>query len=417
MASIEDKRWTRKDGQKIPSGYTGNRPWKVRWQYNGQDKARSFARKADAEAFKRDVEGLRDAWIDPKKTGVLFSDLADTWWATTVKLRHNTRRGYYTKLHNHVLPYFGDMPQNTIEWLTVEQFIAAKVGDGHNPKQVRNMVSLVSLVMNIAVKGRLRQDNPAADHEYHIRQRKLDHSDVLSMEQAQRLVDHVRDPYKPLMWLLILTGMRPAEVCGLRIRDLNLGRRLLHVCRDLNYVHAYADVPVGVHEEPTKTESSDRFIPLDELLCSELGTMLKARADALGRPLHRDEPLFESIKGGKPLKVPDLRRWIMVPALKAAGLPTTFRTYDTRHTHATILIDEGHNLAEVGERLGHNDHGLTAQRVYYHLYEGRQREISDHMGELRKEAKEAREAPTETTQDNVVNLFGGSRQVRKGPIS
>ena len=51
--------------------------------------------------------------------------------------------------------------QGSIDWTEVEQFIAKKLADGHDPKRVRDMVSVVSPIMKGAVRAGLRRDNPA----------------------------------------------------------------------------------------------------------------------------------------------------------------------------------------------------------------------------------------------------------------
>jgi hypothetical protein len=43
-----------------------------------------------------------------------------------------------------------------------------------------------------------------------------------------------------------------------------------------------------------------------------------------------------------------------------------FRSYDLRHTCATLLLYEGRTLNEVAEHLGHADPGFTA-RTYAHV--------------------------------------------------
>jgi Phage integrase family len=49
----------------------------------------------------------------------------------------------------------------------------------------------------------------------------------------------------------------------------------------------------------------------------------------------------------------------------ASGVPY-FRSYDLRHTCATLLLYEGRTLNEVAEHLGHADPGFTA-RTYAHV--------------------------------------------------
>jgi integrase len=59
------------------------------------------------------------------------------------------------------------------------------------------------------------------------------------------------------------------------------------------------------------------------------------------------------------------RRRVWIPALERAGIPY-FRSYDLRHTCATLLLYEGRTLTEIAEHLGHADPGFTA-RTYAHV--------------------------------------------------
>ena len=70
-------------------------------------------------------------------------------------------------------PTSGRGAQGSIDWAEVERFISEKLADGHNPKRVRDMVSIVSAVMKGAVRAGLRRDNPAADHSIPVRPRRF----------------------------------------------------------------------------------------------------------------------------------------------------------------------------------------------------------------------------------------------------
>lgn len=84
---------------------------------------------------------------------------------------------------------------------------------------------------------------------------------------------------------------------------------------------------------------------------------------ARGRP-DLDTLVFPDSQGGH-LRRQNWRRRVWIPALERAGVPY-FRSYDLRHTCATLLLYEGLTLNEVAEHLGHADPGFTA-RTYTHV--------------------------------------------------
>ncbi|MGD0379705.1 MAG: tyrosine-type recombinase/integrase [Acidimicrobiales bacterium] len=78
----------------------------------------------------------------------------------------------------------------------------------------------------------------------------------------------------------------------------------------------------------------------------------------------------------------ELREKVIRPALVAAGLPETIRTYDLRHSHASLLIDVGANVLAVSQRMGHSDPAVTL-REYGHLFEGVQAHLTQQLDGLR----------------------------------
>ncbi len=213
-----------------------NGRWRARYRDpDGRMRSQTFDRKGDAERFlqRNGAELQRGEWIDPALRRVAFSEWAALWWQTTVRLRPTTRRGYWQILNNHVLPTFGGRALASIDYMDVERFIAEKLTEGKlGPKKVRDCVSVVSLVMQAAVRSGARRDNPAAGHHVTVRRRRVRQGDILDMGQIHALIAEVRDPYKPAVWLLVLTGMRPAELCGRMVNAL-LGRHVRFVLPQL----------------------------------------------------------------------------------------------------------------------------------------------------------------------------------------
>lgn len=97
-----------------PSEKQGGRDaWQTRWvDPEGKERARTFARKVDAERFSREVEVEMDrgSYIDVAAARVSFGDYASKWAADQVQHRPTTVAWIDSHLRNHVLPHFGNRP-------------------------------------------------------------------------------------------------------------------------------------------------------------------------------------------------------------------------------------------------------------------------------------------------------------------
>lgn len=398
-------------------------PWKVRFRKpNGRAGSKTFTgsrAKTDAKRFAESTETDKERgdFVDPRLRRQSFDEWAWSWWATTAKLAPQTRRGYWHLLNNHVLPYFGGRKLASIDFLDVELFIAhiqkERPGEKGEPplpplgwKRTRDAVSVVSLIMKLAMKSNVRKDNPAVDHDIPGRKKRVRRQDMFKIEQIEKFVGAMHEHYQPSGWTLVFTGFRPAELCGANVEDLDFMRRRIEVVETYQPVPAFGDEEHGgVHPYemvtgPTKTEAGDRSIPLPAWLCDLIAQQLAERAEKYGcRPGPKD-PLFVS-RHGKRLNRDHYRWDIVRPALKAAGLPETFRTYDFRHNHASLLIDLGANVLQVAKRMGHADPSVTL-KVYGHLFEDAQEHLTNKLEAHRVERMHELEA--EAAQAEVVSL-------------
>ena len=257
---------------------------------NGRTRSVTFDRVEEARRFLAGLGGdlTRGAFVDPARARTNFEEWAELWWGTTVRLRPTTRRGYRGLLDRHVLPYFAGRKLRSIDYATVELFIADRHRAGLSPKMVRGSLSVLSMVLQLAVKANGLATNAAVGHRVPVRRRVLQEGDVLDMAQVVQLVAHVRDPYKPAVWLLALGGLRPSELCGLRVRDVDFVRHTVTVRSTLTPVHPFAGETARLCEGPPKTSAGSRTIPVPAWLCGDLAAMLAARGEG-----DRDGRLFQ----------------------------------------------------------------------------------------------------------------------------
>ena len=80
--------------------------------------------------------------------------------------------------------------------------------------------------------------------------------------------------------------------------------------------------------------------------------------------------------------------------LKRAGLPTTVRFHDLRHSFATLLLDQGVPLVIVRDMLGHTQISTTAD-IYGHVLPDSQRKAADGLDTLLGDDMDGNEAEDE----------------------
>lgn len=157
--------------------------------------------------------------------------------------------------------------------------------------------------------------------------------DLWSFEQAARFLEGARDTRYYLLYALLMgTGLRLGEALTLRWQDIDINAGVLVV-------------------REGKTPQARRAV----LLPAELVRELRA-ARGLGLVFSRN---------GKALNAWTIRRCHFYPLVKRLGLPRV-RLHDLRHLHASVLLEQGADLAAVSARLGHASKGFTLA-VYGHV--------------------------------------------------
>lgn len=142
-----------------------------------------------------------------------------------------------------------------------------------------------------------------------------------------------------LLELLYTTGMRRAELIGLRIEDIDLRSRQLKV--------------LGKGDK-------ERLIPFGGPLAEHLQRFLDLRAATFSDTPHRELLLMDS---GKPF-YPKAVYNIVKKYLSQVSTVEQRSPHTLRHTFATHLSNNGADLNAIKELLGHSS--LAATQVYTH---------------------------------------------------
>ena len=142
--------------------------------------------------------------------------------------------------------------------------------------------------------------------------------------------------------ILYNSGIRRAELIGLRIGDVDFSRSTMKVRGKGDKV---------------------REIPLISSLCKEISLYLQSVETMEGRKRSADEPLAVTPKGSK--LYPMFIERVTKSSLGQVGSITGRKSpHVLRHSLATGLLDEGADLNSIKELLGHSS--LAATQVYTH---------------------------------------------------
>lgn len=217
----------------------------------------------------------------------------------------------------HLLRNFADMRLGAISRRDIEAFIVEQTKvtrrrrDRNQPKRYRDvplapntinkhLIVLKAMLGDAVEQGQLNE-NPAARVGY-VRER--DREEVLHFLQPaeiERLLEVAQEPWRTLYLVAVHTGLRRGELLGLRWRDADLRKGLLHVRRSLGRIRngeheGNGQGPRYVIQEATlKTRHSRRSVDLsrstaDALLALPAGDDPNATSSSAPTPAGRSIP-------------------------------------------------------------------------------------------------------------------------------
>ena len=191
---------------------------------------------------------------------------------------------------------------------------------------------------------------------------------TLTPEELEGLLEVASsNRFYPVIYTAVSTGLRQAELLGLRWRDIDLDLRSISVCQVL-----YKHRGICEFKEP-KTSHSKRRVSMTVKLVNYLSEYKGEKESLslhLGRLLKPDDLVFSSAEG-KPID-PYVLSHNFARIVKKAGLKN-MRFHDLRHTFASLMLLRGAKPKVISEALGHSSVAFTMD-TYSHIIEGMQSE-------------------------------------------
>ncbi len=175
----------------------------------------------------------------------------------------------------------------------------------------------------------------------------------LEASELKCLIENMAvEKWRDLTEFLALSGLRFGEAAALEISDIDLKNRVIRITKNYDMINNVTTSP--------KTGSSARDVYMqDELreLCKRL------RYDALcQRMVNGCNLLFQDT--GKHIAYYSYNAYLKENAIKYIGRAITPHTL--RHTHASLLMEQGISIDIISRRLGHENSEITRE-IYLHV--------------------------------------------------
>lgn len=322
---------------------------------------------------------------------ITFSNFAKLWLETYGKNNlANSTYVRYTVYLQRINEAIGNYKLKEITPLHLNMFYKSLEADGLNKRKRRDSDGrvlnngklslttiadhnkIISSILSTAVKWGYVTENAA---------RKADppkapyrETACLNEEQTKHLIELLENEpmqYKTMIILLLYTGMRRGELCGLEWNDIDFENQKMRICRSSVYIGGKE-----LQTKEPKTKAGIREITLSKTACvllKQFKTWQLEQRMKIGDQWVDCDKLFTK-RNGLPIHPDTISGWFP-KFLKRTDLPHV-TLHSLRHTHATLLIAEGTDICTVSKRLGHATTAITLN-VYTHALQSKDKEAAN----------------------------------------
>ncbi len=203
----------------------------------------------------------------------------------------------------------------------------------------------------------------------------------LSPEQETALMPFVQNDrtyskYYDEIIILLETGIRISELCGLTVYDVDLNKKRLNIDHQLLY-----NQEIGYYVDDPKTDDSVRIIPLSERACNAFMRVLTKRVKNSKIKIDGYTDFLFTDKQGKPklsVNYDSVFKCIKNKFIKYTNLslPEVFTPHTMRHTFCTNMANSGMTPKNLQYIMGHKNIQMTLDYYAHASCESAEAEMS-----------------------------------------
>lgn len=349
--------------------------WDVKFRYKDitgatrQTMKRGFPTKKAAQQYEIDFRLKQQGQLDMK-----FGDFVELYLAEKgSQIRSTTLETKENIIRTKILPYFENRKIQDIRPVDIKRWqsdmIKAK-GKNNKPYSqdyLRTINNVLSSIFNYAVNIYDLRSNPVRKAGGMGKQ-VLKDDDFWTKEEYQKFSEYVakHPDYYYAFEILYWTGIRKSELLALTPADFNFKDNTMRINKQRIVDHKNWKIT-----DP-KTDKGNRVIVIPQFLADEITCYISL----LYKPA-ADDLLFNFGRS-------DLNKMIKRGA-EAVGIKK-IDVHGLRHSHVSLLINNGFSALAIGDRVGHESQDITYR--YAHLFNEAQSKMAAALENEKKELDE-----------------------------
>lgn len=310
--------------------------------------------------------------IDYSKGQMTVYELVERYLSLKQGVRYNTRIGY-----NFVSNMLGKEPFSRLKVSNVkvsdaQKWIIKMYNDGKGYSTLSSICGVVKPAFQMACNEDVIRKNPFDFKITDVVPNNSKKREALTEDEQIEWLSFIKNDktyckYYDEFVVLLNTGMRVSEFCGLTSKDLDFNNRKINVDHQL-----VRERNGKYYVEKTKTQAGCRFIPMTNEVFQSLKRIIE------NRPKLKIEPFVDGYTGfilvdknGNPkiaLHIENEIRWSLKKYKKLFPNkpPIIVTPHVLRHTFCTNMINAGMDAKKLQYLMGHSDVSTTLN-IYTHM--------------------------------------------------
>ena len=250
----------------------------------------------------------------------------------------STQYGYQVAYDKRISPILGHKKIDTIKPMDVKLLQSGLVGVV-SPRRIKNIRAVLNGILSDALDNDLITKNPVSA----TKTIPLNDSEIypFSMNEIALILENSEGQYRNFFAFAFMTGMRSGEMIALKWSDIDFFKSEINISRTKR---------MGVEKCP-KTTAGKRTIDIVDFLKPYLQNQYELTG-------HKNSYVFLNQDGEGYHDIRRIRDSAWRKTITKCGLK--YRTiYQTRHSFATMMLENGEDILWVSHTLGHKNTSIT----------------------------------------------------------